>query len=272
MKFLINEIAKIIGVTTNTIRRYENNGLIKSERDPSNYRWYKSYDISKLAMIRLYRKCGFTHDEIKAMTEDRSRVKDICANKLETMDKQLERIARLRHWLKDNIQLMNTAELLKDNYVIMKCPALYYVLYSVDDMILKEKKRLDTINCFMYEAPEVQLINILKRDEERGRYISCSGWAIKEIDIKKFNLGDIIENNEYIGYYPSISCLYCTAEISERDMYSGKGNDILCSEVIERAYDYLGKNNYRVNGDIMEIVVNSFGEKVSALICIPIAR
>lgn len=58
MKYKINKLAKILGVTTNTIRRYEKMGYIVPERDESDYRWYNGNDVPRIANIRLLRKTG----------------------------------------------------------------------------------------------------------------------------------------------------------------------------------------------------------------------
>ena len=62
MRYLTNELAKLLGVATNTIRRYEDSGFLKPTRDKANYRYYQKFDIIKLAMIRLFIKCGFSHE------------------------------------------------------------------------------------------------------------------------------------------------------------------------------------------------------------------
>ncbi len=274
MRYLTNDLAKLLGVTTNTVRRYEQSGFLKPKRDKSNYRWYESYDIDKAAMIRLYIKCGFSHDEIRAMINSSSAdIANICTEKLDEIDGQIERLKRLRHWLKDNVQLMNTVQVLKDNFVIMKCPALCYVTFSIGDEILNERERLKTINYFMYQAPEVQLVNIYKKDEILGKkFTAHTGWAVKETDIEKFGMADMVKNNKYIEYYPSIQCLYGAVEISAESIYSEKSLNKAKADYFEKVRNYIEKNNYELNGDLSEILVNAFGEKVSMLMCMPIKK
>ena len=61
MKYKISELAKLLGVSTNTVRRYEDMGYISAVRDEkSGYRYYNDDDIfsvmnAKLHVI-LYRK------------------------------------------------------------------------------------------------------------------------------------------------------------------------------------------------------------------------
>jgi DNA-binding transcriptional MerR regulator len=65
MKYKISELATVLNVTTNTIRRYEKMGYITSKRsENSNYRYYNEDDLSTFMNVRLLRKYGFTHTEI----------------------------------------------------------------------------------------------------------------------------------------------------------------------------------------------------------------
>ncbi len=275
MRYLTGDLAKLLGVTANTIRRYSKNGFLTPSRDVSNYRWYESYDIDKAAMIRLYVKCGFTHEEIKNMLLSKSDdIIDMCSEKLENIDKQIERYTRLRHWLKDNIQLMNTVKELKDSFLIRKCPAIMYVIFSTGDEILNEKKRLETISHFMYTAPEVQLISIydLKDIQNKKTPLAQTGWAVKEYDIETFNMQHIVKDNEYVKYQPSVESLYHAAEIPVEFMYDEKRHMNAIRESYNEIFSYMKENNYEINGNICETLANAFGEKISFLICVPIKK
>lgn len=65
---LINEIAKITGISTHTIRFYEKSGLIEGKRDESiksnNYFHYDEETIEKLEFISEAKSVGFTIREI----------------------------------------------------------------------------------------------------------------------------------------------------------------------------------------------------------------
>lgn len=273
MRYLTSDLAKLLGVTTNTIRRYENSGFLNPKRDTSNYRWYEHYDISKTAMVRLYIKCGFSHEEIRSIIgNDSQSIRNICTERLQNIDNQIERLKRLRHWLKDNIQLMDRAQELKDSFYIMDCTALRYVVFSIGDEILNERGRLDTIKYFMYEAPEVKLMNIFKLDDlEKGSFIPYTAWTIKEVDVEKFNMRDIVNTNKYIEFYPSLKSLFGTIEISAQDVYDDKKTNQIRKEYLKKVKKYIDENNYRISGDMLEVLVNGLGNTVSILVCLPIA-
>ncbi|MBQ9604352.1 MAG: MerR family transcriptional regulator, partial [Firmicutes bacterium] len=200
MKYKTNELAKVLGVTTNTIRRYENNGYITPDKSiESGYRSYTQGDILKIGLIRLLRKCGFTHQEIESFNnKPNEEIRDLAQNKLDAIDRQIQRLKFLRHWLKDNIQMIDVCRDLGEGFTVMECPPVYYVLYSSGEKLLTEKERLKTITDFMYAAPEVQSIMLYReKDLKNGNVLPNLGWAIKEMDIERIGLQDIFANGKY---------------------------------------------------------------------------
>ncbi|MBT2581612.1 MerR family DNA-binding transcriptional regulator [Planococcus sp. ISL-109] len=63
----IREASEEFGVTTRTIRYYEELGMLKPERTTANQRLFSSAEIAKLKLIDRGKKYGFTLDEIKEM-------------------------------------------------------------------------------------------------------------------------------------------------------------------------------------------------------------
>lgn len=63
----IREAAEEFGVTTRTIRYYEELGMLNPERTSANRRMFSTAEIAKLKLIDRGKKYGFTLDEIKEM-------------------------------------------------------------------------------------------------------------------------------------------------------------------------------------------------------------
>ncbi|BBF45257.1 SAM-dependent methlytransferase YrrT [Lachnospiraceae bacterium KM106-2] len=62
--YTIKQVADKLKVTENAIRFYEKKGLMQPIRKENNYRMYQIEDISRLQMILLYRKMGFSIEAI----------------------------------------------------------------------------------------------------------------------------------------------------------------------------------------------------------------
>jgi len=64
----IGELARLAGVTNDTVRFYERSDLIKpAGRSESNYRMYSREDVNRLRFIRRAKTLGFTLSEIKEL-------------------------------------------------------------------------------------------------------------------------------------------------------------------------------------------------------------
>ncbi|MCK8604197.1 heavy metal-responsive transcriptional regulator [Desulfoferrobacter suflitae] len=75
----IGELAKRVGVSTQTIRYYERIGLLgKTARSPSGYRLYSEETERFLRFLKKAQKLGFTLREIKAIWEIRATGRKPC--------------------------------------------------------------------------------------------------------------------------------------------------------------------------------------------------
>lgn len=63
----IAEVAKQFHITTRTIRYYEEIGLLKPERSPTNERLFPKSELVKLKLIARGKRYGFSLEEIKEM-------------------------------------------------------------------------------------------------------------------------------------------------------------------------------------------------------------
>ena len=68
MEYTVNKLAKMSGVSTRTLRYYDEIGLLKPTRvAPSGYRIYGQQQVDTLQQILFYRELGFPLDGIKAL-------------------------------------------------------------------------------------------------------------------------------------------------------------------------------------------------------------
>lgn len=66
--YSITELSKLSGVSTRTLRYYEDEGLLKAVRDKANgYRHYTSKEVDRLQHILILRALGLSIKEIKAI-------------------------------------------------------------------------------------------------------------------------------------------------------------------------------------------------------------
>lgn len=71
MKYTIKKLAEMAGITTRTLRYYDDIGLLKpSEVNENNYRIYDEKNVNKLQQILFFRSLNFPLQEIKKIMDD----------------------------------------------------------------------------------------------------------------------------------------------------------------------------------------------------------
>ena len=99
-----HEVEEMLSITKKALIYYENEGLVKPERDHNNYRNYNQEDVSKIKFILLLREMDVTIEEIKQIINDKKSIRDVLENKKDMIKKQhldLENIdERINNYIK----------------------------------------------------------------------------------------------------------------------------------------------------------------------------
>lgn len=70
-EYKIGVISKLLGIPAETLRYYENCGILTPQKDSaSGYRSYTPWDLNQLVLCRLYRSFGFSITEVQQMMYD----------------------------------------------------------------------------------------------------------------------------------------------------------------------------------------------------------
>ncbi len=107
--YSIGQIAKESGVSVETIRYYEKEGLLeKPERKDSGYRQYNETVLDRLSFIQQAKSLGFTLSEIlellsleiKPGTTSKD-IKQMAQSKLDNIEEKIRLLKRMQRTLKD---------------------------------------------------------------------------------------------------------------------------------------------------------------------------
>lgn len=114
--FSIGDLARELGVTTRTIRFYEERGLLQPARSSGRQRMYTRRDRGHLKLILQHREAGFTLEEMKELLElyddqpgpegtrrQMERFRDITANRLAVVDERIATLRELRRRLNERL-------------------------------------------------------------------------------------------------------------------------------------------------------------------------
>lgn len=276
MKYKISDLSKLLNVSTNTVRRYEELGYISSYRDEKNgYRYYSEDDITKFMNARLLRKYGFTHSDIaNMMSYDMNELKSSYEERMEKIDEQIEYLQNLRHCMKDDIGMMGKIDIYQQPNYRRECVPLYYVLYQSGDKILKENRRLRTVQDFLYQSPEVHRIFLIRKEDIEADNVSLNmGWAVKVADLDRFK----IEKNEFVEIYEKRESLLRLAKLPvESEKINICNGSELKNMLIKEPIQYMEEHHLKLVGDIIgiaiAIVIENNIEMQYVLVNFPIAE
>ena len=104
--YKIGEIANLYGIGTDSLRYYEEIGILKPSRDVNGYRMYNISDIRTLNILRELRSIGFSMDEIKSHLSDFNLQKtlDLFQAEIDAIDRKAAELAALRKQLAFRIE------------------------------------------------------------------------------------------------------------------------------------------------------------------------
>lgn len=102
------ELARMAGVSPDTLRHYERKGLLAAPRRSANgYREYLAADLDRVRLVRGALGIGFTLDELARILKVRDRggapcheVRALAGRKLNEVEAQLDELASLRELLR----------------------------------------------------------------------------------------------------------------------------------------------------------------------------
>lgn len=108
LQLSIGQVSRRTGVSVETIRYYEREGLIESPpRKASGYRQYGDADVTRLAFIQQAKSLGFSLKEIGELLSLRadpargsSEVRALAQDKLEDIETRIRLLQRMRRALK----------------------------------------------------------------------------------------------------------------------------------------------------------------------------
>ena len=70
-RYMIGDVANLMGISRDTLRYYEKRGILSSEKGKNGYRYYTDQDISKLIGVLYQRRMDIGLDDMETLwTED----------------------------------------------------------------------------------------------------------------------------------------------------------------------------------------------------------
>lgn len=164
-EYTIGETARILEVSCDTLRLYEEKGLISPRKSESGYRYYSLEHIWDLYSVIYWRKLGYSLSDIKALIHDVSYDSFLTMNqeKIRELQGQISSLQFLLSQLQRDGQDFQIAQQILGSFCIREFPVLYRIsdkyVYHEDVMsdwtgLMKQKKEFGL--CYIHEEYQIQ--------------------------------------------------------------------------------------------------------------------
>lgn len=195
MNYKIHEVAKLLGITPQTLRFYEQYGILTSERiGEGKYRQYSNQSVDLLMSLRKCRNCGFTVAQTAELlkSEEPSQISAILAEQGERLLRQAELERRIALGMQETAQITaSLAERLHRTENRERPESYLIVLKRGDDERLSPKamERIGTMTDWMPLIKWARRVSLSGEPTEMGflvrgdtaQFLGIADWPDAEL-------------------------------------------------------------------------------------------
>lgn len=242
-EYRIGEISKLYDIGPDSIRYYEEKGLISPKRKENGYRAYSLEDIWRLNLIKDLRKLNFSVKQIKSYLEDRNidTTINLMEKEIDLIEKEIVPLILLKKGLEEKVKILNDFKKINEyeKIKIKKIKARKIILIeesmSEDEEVDLAFRKLEARNdskLFLFANKDMGVF-IEKESMEKGNYtIYENAFFFVDDDEEKYNM--IIPE----GYFATL-------------VY--KGSYKKSQPLFEKTMKFIEEKGYSINGNPMEI-------------------
>lgn len=210
--YKIGEISSLYGIGTDSLRYYEELGILSPKRDFNGYRMYSIGDIRTLNVLRELRSVGFSMAEIKEFMQDFNLEKTVTLfeKEINAIDEKRRELFKLKKQLETRIDGIKKS-------ISMEIPS------EKAEIIHEKPRKIVALNDNVYRDADIDfVIKKLQKKTENQLYIVGNGHIGATIPL------DYIHSGKY-GHFTSVfSVVPDDGEDYDRIIPEG---DYLCSTV-----------------------------------------
>ncbi len=253
MEYTTNDLSRILDVSTNTIRRFEEKGYLNAIRNTENgYRQFDSSDVEKLMYVGKYRRVGFGHkDIVDLLQQDIDSARKFLVERKARLDAQIAEYKALSHMLKDDIALIKRIREYGSDLFELECSPFHYVLYQRRGALCTEGTQGRELHSFLSICPEYEYIYLFDREDVKARNLIWSaGVAANQLVTGKYNVDTPVEA------YEQHLCLMRFVRVpldilNEAQMTSAE----LKKRLFDDFSDYMDGHGYVPAGDVLALKI-----------------
>lgn len=170
----INEVAKLYGISTHTIRYYEKIGLISPQRMENNYRIFSYNDLYRLNIIRDFLELGISIEKIREYLDYRvlSETEEILRQNLRELDNKIFDLKRKSSGVKKRLELLDRLKFIEVNKIIIQEYGNRYaffrdIVFSTEEQFEKASRQLYGEVLDIHDFNDIHMVGAIINDIDR---------------------------------------------------------------------------------------------------------
>lgn len=245
--YSIGTIAKLLGISSETLRYYESKNVIKPRRgSETGYRYYNAWDLHMLLQAKHYQSYGYTLKEIVKLfrNDDLKDISDGLGDKEEAIEQEILLQMNRLNCIRQNRAMLSDAADSVGKFRIERSPGIFRMNTQEDYTLYKSPEALELIEKwtqltpFIYSCARFPYDNVINGQEGFE-----FGMGLNEEYAAFLN----ISAGGYVQYHAPRMCVH-TCIPSDSGCY-------LSLERIQPALEYMKNNGLQLKGDIITQVV-----------------
>ncbi|MCQ5120764.1 MerR family transcriptional regulator [Massilicoli timonensis] len=244
--YKINEIAKLYNIGVDSLRYYEELGILQPKRGENRYRQYSTHDIYRLNIIKDMRNLGFSMAKIKTYLENRSIENSLLLfeEEIKVIDQKMAELQNMRFDMeRRKEELLKTQKMTFDKIQVKKLP----------------KRKCVTLKTTTNDANDNDfLLAKLSKEYEENLFA-----------IANFNTGCIIDIHAHPCHYKDVLIMGDTLLSYEFELPQGtyltlsyRGKKDQNFEHLYEMMAYMRKMGYEADGDALELLIIDVHETI----------
>ncbi len=242
--YKISEISKMYGIGVDSLRYYENLGILNPQRADNGYRMYSLKDIYKLNMIRDLRGLNFSMQQIKEYLDEQNleNTLSLLQREQQLIQHQLQKLQENQRRIQQRIATLTQAQKVKTGEITLRQISVRHC-YQVNAHITRDEE-MDFIMKKIHKKHEQKIPDFGNHNQEFGAFFS-----MKEIELGVSNVFDsvfFIVNDTFDDYNLDLpEGLYLCS------FY--KGSYSQNAKQVQTLLQYAEKNHLKICGTPFEI-------------------
>lgn len=254
-QYKINMAAKQVGVSPQTVRYYEKEGLIEPHREEfGTTRYYNVRLLKQLANVRRYYKLGFTDKDVRFLVgcNDMAEMERFFTSKAEEAQRNMELMRRRIDAMR--LQAADLAAAQKQIGVckLVQSPALVLLITHMNEKIAEDPDTEKVLECWIDHFYDTRLASLIQKEDflfhpaevRRQSGYCCYAEGAAWIGERK--------SNRCLIHLPARLCVYTVCKIT--------GEQLTPASIMPEALAFIQAHCLTVCGDVYGRCLAVLGE------------